>query len=94
MNKEDEKIQLISDYQWFKTPSGQNVLKHMKKLASYNASTAPPVGNDGQTDPYRVMHERGQRTVITTIEMWMNKDPNEKKGIKNGKDYNSNAGIV
>lgn len=83
MDKEDEKIQLISDYQWFKTPSGQNVLKHMKKLAHYNTSLAPPVGLDGHTDPYRVLHKEGQRTVITTIEMWLNKDPNEKKGIKN-----------
>lgn len=83
MDKEDEKIQLISDYQWFKTPSGQNVLKHMKKLAHYNTNLAPPVGLDGHTDAYRVLHKEGQRTVITTIETWLNKDPNEKKGIKN-----------
>ncbi|KKN75812.1 hypothetical protein LCGC14_0376880 [marine sediment metagenome] len=83
MDKEDEKTQLIRDYQWFKTPSGENVLKHMKKLAQYNTTTSPPVGTDGHTDVFRVMHKDGQRCVITNIEMMMNKDPNEKKGIKN-----------
>jgi len=83
MNKGDEKLQLIIDYQWFTTRSGQNVLKHLKKLAHYNTSTSPPVDSRGRTDPYRVLHREGQRTVITTIEMWVNKDPAEKKGIKN-----------
>jgi len=83
MDKEDEKLQLISDYQWFTTPGGKRILEHLKKLAHYNTSIAPPVGKDGHTDPYRIVHKEGQRTVITTIEMWVNKDPNEKKGIKN-----------
>ena len=84
MDKEDEKIQLISDYhQTFGTLAGRNVLKHMKKLAHYNTSISPPVDDNGRTDPYRVLHKEGQRAVITTIEMWLNKDPHEKKGIKN-----------
>ncbi len=83
MDKEDEKKQLISDYQWYKTPSGQNVLNHMKRLAQYNTTVSPPVGADGHTDVFRVVHKDGQRCVVTNIEIWMNKDPNEKKGIKN-----------
>jgi len=83
VDKEQEKLQLIADYQWFTTKSGQNVLNHMKRLAQYNTAVSPPLGNDGHTDVFRVMHKEGQRTVITNIELWMNKNPDEKKGIKN-----------
>jgi hypothetical protein len=55
----------------------------MKKLAQYNTTTSPPVGNDGHTDVFRVMYKNGQRCVITNIEHWLNKDPNETKGITN-----------
>lgn len=84
MDKEDEKIQRVIDYQQvFGSPEGKRVLAHMKKLAQYNTTTAPPVGNDGHTDVYRVMYKQGQRCVITNIETMLNKDPSEKKGIVN-----------
>ena len=84
MNKEDEKFQRITDYQQaFGTPDGKRVLAHMKKLAQYNTTISPPLGDDGHTDVYRVMYKQGQRCVITNIEMMLNKDPSEKKGIKN-----------
>lgn len=83
MDKDDEKKQLIRDYAIFKTDEGKRALAHMKKLAQYNTTTSPPVGNDGHTDVFRVMYKNGQRCVITNIELWLNKDPNETKGITN-----------
>lgn len=84
MDREDEKTQRIIDYhQVFGTPEGKRVLEHMKKLAHYNTTLSPPVGTDGHTDVFRVMHKEGQRCVITNIEMMLNKNPDEKKGIKN-----------
>lgn len=83
MDKSDEARQNITDYcQTFETVHGKRVLAHMKKLAQYNTSVSPPVGNDGHTDVFRVMHQRGQRCVITSIERMLNKNPDEKKGIK------------
>lgn len=91
MAEEDDKIQLISDYhQTFDTPAGKNVLSHMKKLAHYNMAYFPhtKILVDGQveagvTDIYEVCREEGKRAVIVHIERWLNKDPNEKKGITN-----------
>jgi hypothetical protein len=83
MDKDDEKKQRIIDYnEVFGTPNGKRVLAHLKKLAHYNVAFVPR-GNDGHLDPYEMCREEGKRAVIVHIEMIMNKDPYEKKGITN-----------
>ena len=82
MDKEDEKFQSVIDYQQtFGSPEGKRVLDHLKKLAHYNMAFVPRYG--GQVDPYEMCREEGKRAVIVHIETQLNKDPTEKKGIKN-----------
>lgn len=82
MDKDDEKFQSVIDYQTvFCTPEGKRVLEHLKKLAHYNMAFVPRAR--GQVDPYEMCREEGKRAVIVHIETMLNKDPTEKKGIKN-----------
>ena len=84
MDKEDEAKQNIIDYGLtFDTVHGKRCLANMEKLAQFNKAVSPPVGDDGHTDIYRVMHNEGKRCVIAHIHKMLNKDFKERKEIKN-----------
>jgi hypothetical protein len=84
VDKETEAKQNIIDYHMtFDTEHGKRVLAHMEKLAQFNTTVSPPLGNDGHTDVYRVMYKQGQRCVITNIHSMLKKEFKERKEIKN-----------
>ena len=83
MDENDEARQLIIDYkQTFLGPHGKRVLEHMKACACFNIAKVP-VDNLGRIDPLEVMRQEGMRSVIINIEMMLNTDPDERKGIQN-----------
>lgn len=83
MDRDEEKVQNVIDYhETFGSEHGKRCLEHLKKKAKFNAS-AIPKDNRGCTDPYEMMRQEGQRSVIVHIELMLKKDPYEKKGIKN-----------
>jgi hypothetical protein len=57
----------------------------MKACACFNIAKVP-IDNLGRIDPYEAMRQEGIRSVIINIEMMLNKDPDETKGIQNEPD--------
>ena len=82
-NENDEARQLVIDYkQTYGTPHGKRVLDHMKACACFNIAKVP-IDNLGRIDAYEVVRNLGLRSSIVNIEMILNTDPDEKKGIQN-----------
>lgn len=83
MDKGDEAKQKIIDYiETFGTARGKRVLADLIKESGYERYGKPKKGLDGHTDVYLEMFNKGCHYMVARIIVFINKDPNEKKGIK------------
>ncbi len=82
MAKQDQKT--IDYKQCFGSEHGKRTLEHLKKLTKFNIAIIP-CDNMGRIDPLEVMRQEGMRSVIIHIENMIKADPNQEKGIDDGR---------
>jgi hypothetical protein len=82
MDKNDEQKQLLIDYKGcFATEAGMRVLADLAKLANLDHSVKR-LDNQGRLDPFAMMRDEGQRSVVRHIYSKVNKDPYQPKQKK------------
>tara|TARA_Y100000310_G_scaffold335482_1_gene417661 strand:- start:10 stop:261 length:252 start_codon:yes stop_codon:yes gene_type:complete len=80
---EESKKQLFIDFQkTFATGSGKVVLDALRKRARANVVIVPK-DSMGRTDPYEVLYNQGQRSIITYIDHMMTETKIKQKEAQN-----------
>jgi hypothetical protein len=82
MDRDDEKKQLLMDYaECFATEGDMRVLADLSKLANLDHSIKR-LDHQGRLDPFAMMRDEGQRSVVRHIYNKLNKNPHEQKQKK------------
>ena len=84
MAENDElKIKIMAYLDVFGSENGKIVLDDLKQVSGYERYSRPKKGHDGHTDIFDEIFDKGCQYMVARIIVFMNKDPNEKKGIRN-----------